>query len=71
MRTPKINRTMRMTNENQADPRALTTEEKLRLDNSGLQELWDQYQTMLKLLMPAKAEPHAVGRPIKRKKLKR
>ena len=34
-------------------PRAKTPEERLRAENPGLQELWEQYQTMLKLLTPA------------------
>ena len=29
-------------------------DERLRAENPGLQELWDQYQTMLKLIKPAK-----------------
>lgn len=33
---------------------ALSGDEKLRADNPGLKELWDQYQTMLKLIKPAK-----------------
>ena len=38
-------------------PEPLTGDAKLRAENPGLQELWDQYQTMRKLLSPAK-EPN-------------
>ena len=31
----------------------LSGDAKLRAENPGLQELWDQYQTMLKLVKPA------------------
>ena len=36
-------------------PKPLTGDAKLRDENPGLQELWEQYQTMLKLIKPAKA----------------
>jgi len=41
------------TDEN-VEPKPLTGDAKLRADNPGLQELWEQYQTMLKLIKPAK-----------------
>lgn len=57
MQLPKANRQMRMANgygEMHKGERVVTAEEKLRADNPGLQELWEQYQTMLKLVTPAK-----------------
>jgi len=36
------------------EPKPLTGDAKLRAENPGLKELWDQYQTMLKLIKPAK-----------------
>jgi len=69
---PKVNRTMKMTDGYNDRPRALTREERLRKENPGLQELWEQYQTMLKLLTPAEPDkpPMPLG-PIKRKKMRR
>lgn len=51
---PSQQRTMKMADGfTHERPRAYTQEEKLRMDNPGLMELWEQYQTMLKLLTPA------------------
>lgn len=41
--------------------RKLTFDEQLREDNPGLKELWDQYQTMRKLVMPAEKIDPAHG----------
>ena len=43
------------TDEN-VEPKPLTGDAKLRAENPGLQELWEQYQTMLKLIKPAKVQ---------------
>ena len=40
------------------EPKPLTGDAKLRAENPGLQELWEQYQTMLKLIRPAQ-EPRS------------
>jgi hypothetical protein len=56
-------RTMRMANHREmfgntmSGDLNLSGDEKLRAENPGLQELWDQYQTMLKLLKPANPAP--------------
>jgi len=56
LKMPKANQTLKMADGYNDRPRALTTEERLRKENPGLQELWDQYQTMLKLLTPAETK---------------
>lgn len=52
----KVNRTMRHASRSEMfnNQSNMTVEEQIRKDNPGLQELWDQYQTMLKLCTPAK-----------------
>jgi len=39
---------------NSKDRKGLNNDAKLRAENPGLQELWEQYQTMLKLCKPAR-----------------
>ena len=61
---PKPRQKMKMSStygEMYSNGRTPTAEEKLRNENPGLQELWDQYQTMLKLCTPAKEIQESSG----------